>query len=574
MVQLIGNERVDDVPLILHQIEKINLSDLVDKFFPCNGNWQGISIGKVVSGWLSYIVSEGDHRLNQVEPWAESIQETLKLKLDPEVSRLDFSDDHLGRVLDYLSKDEQWDAFEGELTGHTMRVYDMMPACVRIDTTTAIGHRDVTSEGLFQFGHSKDYRPDLPQVKISQAALDPMGMPVSTTVVSGNRSDDPLYVPEIKKVQQYVQQSGLLYVGDSKMAALETRCYIAKSDNHYLCPLSEVQVSKGKLAELLAPVWSGAVQLSQVSSPKVKLIEASASSEKSELNSEWIAEGFSLTREQSFESEGAEFVWQEKWWVVHSFKHGERQKKHLDQRLEKAKVAIAALNETGRGHKKLSVDETVAAVQKILKSYRVESLLKVDYDESTQTIHKRAYGDKPARSVTETTATVRAGLEQEAYKQAVQLMGWRVYATNNRDMSLQDVVYGYRNEYLIERCFGRYKGESLGLTPIYLASDDRVKGLVRLLSIGLRIFCLLEFSVRCALEKEQQQLEGMYAGNPKRSTAQPTAELLLRAFRGITLTIMEINGVIQRFIAPLSNLQKRILQLLGYSDTIYLALTG
>jgi transposase len=242
--------------------------------------------------------------------------------------------------------------------------------------------------------------------------------------------------------------------------------------------------------------------------------------------------------------------------------------------LEKAKVAIAALNETGRGHKKLSVDETVAAVQKILKSYRVESLLKVDYDESTQTIHKRAYGDKPARSVTETTATVRAGLEQEAYKQAVQLMGWRVYATNNRDMSLQDVVYGYRNEYLIERCFGRYKGESLGLTPIYLASDDRVKGLVRLLSIGLRIFCLLEFSVRCALEKEQQQLEGMYAGNPKRSTAQPTAELLLRAFRGITLTIMEINGVIQRFIAPLSNLQKRILQLLGYSDTIYLALTG
>ncbi len=68
MVQLVGNERVDDVPLILHQIEKINLSDLVDKFFPCNGNWQGISIGKVVSGWLSYIVSEGDHRLNDLDP--------------------------------------------------------------------------------------------------------------------------------------------------------------------------------------------------------------------------------------------------------------------------------------------------------------------------------------------------------------------------------------------------------------------------------------------------------------------------------------------------------------------------
>jgi transposase len=130
------------------------------------------------------------------------------------------------------------------------------------------------------------------------------------------------------------------------------------------------------------------------------------------------------------------------------------------------------------------------------------------------------------------------------------------------------------NAYLIERCFGRYKGKSLGLTPIYLASDDRVKGLIRLLSLGLRILCLLEFSVRCALEPDQQKLPGLYAGNPKRATTRPTAELLLRAFRGITLTIMEINGVIQRFLSPLSELQQRILKLLNCPDAIYLALTG
>ena len=88
-------------------------------------------------------------------------------------------------------------------------------------------------------------------------------------------------------------------------------------------------------------------------------------------------------------------------------------------------------------------------------------------------------------------------LDTEAYKQAIQLLGWRVYASNDLELSLIEAVYAYRNEFLIEQGFGRYKGKALGLRPIYLASDQRVKGLIRLLSLGLRILCLLEF--RCAL---------------------------------------------------------------------------
>ena len=139
---------------------------------------------------------------------------------------------------------------------------------------------------------------------------------------------------------------------------------------------------------------------------------------------------------------------------------------------------------------------------------------------------------------------------------------------------LKKVVYGYRNEYLIEQGFGRYKGKALGLRPIYLASDERVKGLIRLLSLGLRILCLLEFSVRTQLQAQQQELPGLYAGNSKRATQQPTAELLLKAFRGITLTVMDIDQVRQRFLSPLSELQQRILQLLDTLDEIYLSLIG
>ncbi len=551
MAHLMANERVDDIPLLLNQMEKLTLSERADEHFKQPGNWQGLSLGKVLVGWLSYLLSQGDHRLNQVEEWASGLHSTLTTCLAPTVRSLDFSDDRLERVLDQLGDDVQWDRFEGALNRYTVRVYDLRLSCVRLDTTTSSGYRDVEGEGLFQFGHSKDYRPDLPQVKISQAALDPLGLPVSTTVVSGNQSDDPLYIPEIKKVQKSLQRSGLTYVGDSKMAAIATRFYIAHSQNYYLCPLPETQVSKADLAELLAPVFRQEETLTQVVSPD-------ATDDPPEL----IAEGFTLTLPQSVEVEAAPFTWREQWLVVRSFKYAERQQKSLDNRIEKATVALNQLNLTGRGHKRLSALETEAAVNRMLQRYRVKDLVQVAYETTTQTTHKRAYGDQPARTLAETRVTVKPILDPEAYQKATQLLGWRVYASNDLALSLSAAVYGYRNEYLIEQGFGRYKGKALGLRPIYLASDQRVKGLIRLLSLGLRILCLLEFSVRTHLEADQQSLAGLYAGNPKRATHRPTTELLLKAFRGITLTIMEINQVRQRFLSPLSELQQRILQLL------------
>lgn len=573
MAQLIANERVDDIPLLLSQMKKLGLSEVVDEHFAAHGNWKGLSIGQVVMGWLSYILSQGDHRLNQVEGWASKLTTTLQTSLDPAVRSLDFSDDHLATVLDQLSDDLQWEHFEGELNRRTVRVYDLSVETIRIDTTTASSHREASAAGLFQFGHSKDYRPDLPQVKISQAALDPLGMPVSTTVVSGNRADDPLYIPEIKQVQKSLQQQGLLYVGDSKMAALETRGYLAQSQNHYLCPLPEVQVSKADLAELLAPIFRGEEPLVPVASPPMRP-NASGSEAAAEPEPELIAEGFAIMMPQSLATGAEPFTWREQWLVVHSFKHGQRQQKSLDNRIENAIEAVAGLNLTGRGHKRLSVDETLAAAERILQRYRVQSLLQVDCETTTETTHKRAYRNHPARTLTETKVQVKAGLDPDSYEQTQRLLGWRVYVSNDLNLTLTAAVYGYRNEYLIERCFGRYKGKSLGLTPLFLASDQRIKGLIRLLSLGLRILCLLEFSVRSALESDQQGLPGLYAGNPKRASARPTAELLLNAFRGITLTVMEINGSLQRFLSPLSELHQRILQLLGGNDDVYLALTG
>ncbi len=70
---------------------------------------------------------------------------------------------------------------------------------------------------------------------------------------------------------------------------------------------------------------------------------------------------------------------------------------------------------------------------------------------------------------------------------------------------------------------------------IFLANEDRIIGLMFLLTIALRCFTLIEFQVRQSLQTLQTHQVGLYTGNPKRKTERPSAEQLLKAFVGMTL---------------------------------------
>ena len=194
-------ERIDDLPLLLAQMERMGIRELLDRHFPVHGHWLGLSLGWTATLWLTHLLSEGDHRLNQVEPWAAAHLTTLRQCTAQFVDRLDLTDDRLAAILRALADDHHWAAFEYALTSRLLRVYDLAAAPVRLDMTTASSEQLVTPDGLFQFGYSKDRRPDQPQVKIALAALDPLGLPLVTTVVPGNQGDDPLYRPLIKRVR-------------------------------------------------------------------------------------------------------------------------------------------------------------------------------------------------------------------------------------------------------------------------------------------------------------------------------------------------------------------------------------
>jgi len=349
------------------------------------------------------------------------------------------------------------------------------------------------------------------------------------------------------------------------MASIGTRTHIVSGGDFYLCPLNAKQAPPEQLIEYLQPVWDGKQELTTIDY------------DYADRKTREIAEGFELKIIQKVEIDNKEISWEERQLVVRSFAIAQTEEKYLRERIQKTSDALEQLKIPGRGKKKLtSSDEWESAVAAILKRYRTSSLFEFNIQTKQVQKVKRRYLERQPQTVEEISFNLDFKINEDSVIQQVQLLGWRVYVTNKTEtqLTLKQSVRAYRDEYLTERGFARLKGFPLSLTPIYLQREDHVTGLIRLLSIGLRVLTLLEFQVRRNLETNKEKLPGLYVGNPKRETAHPTAELLLAAFKEITLILIEVKNEVYAHLTGLSPLQQRILVLLGFPITIYTQLDG
>jgi transposase len=562
------HEMMDDIPVLMHVMkEQMGLGKLLDEQRPRHGNWSGISEGDVLVTWLAHILSTGKHYMSHVEEWAGKRLNTLSGMLKREIRPTDVSDDRLADVVEHLSRDTIWVPYERGVTQQLIRVYELKPKQVRLDTTTASAHGQEDSI-LFQFGHSKDHRPDLRQLKLMAASLDPLGLIAGTAVVPGNSADDGLYIPMIEQMRETVGSSGMMYVGDAKMSALNTRAHIQSTDNTYLTPLALI----GQVPEMLHG-WVEAALDGQVKLNPLYDVQPQDGGKPI-----LLGRGYGLLREQlGQDTTGAEVRWSERVLVVYSPQHAAAQEKGLQQRLTRALDELHALTPPpGRGRRQFT-DETQlrAQAQSILKRQRVDGLITLTYKLEIIQKSKRAYAGQPAHTQETQRFVLTARRNTPAIRAQIQHLGWRAFVTNasRRDLPLQAAIQAYRDEFLIERNFARLKGRTLSLCPLCLKRDDHVIGLTRLLTLAARVLSVVEFQARQKLQKLKRTLTGLVPGQPKRATALPTAERLLESFDQIILTVAHVgNRILHLTVTPLSKLQQDILFLLNCPSTLYIQL--
>jgi transposase len=564
---VIITERVDDVAFLIGQMVKMGLPEVLDHHIPRHWTQRGLSWGWTAVIWLAYIVTEGDHRKVSMETYLKGMHHTLSRLTAQAIEPLDLSDDRLSHLLQHLSKPAYWHQIERELNARSITIYDLSQDVIRCDATTVSGDHEVTAEGLFQFGHSKD-DPTRPQIKVMMGSLDPLGMPLSTDVLSGERADDGLYIPLMERLRTGVKTTGLLFVGDCKMSALETRAYLARHHDFYLSPLPLTGTTAEAMdAWITAGVTQGeAGELARIVRTNDRGHEVLA------------AEGYEFARTCCAPVGEAE--WRERVLVVRSPMHAHQQAAGLETRLRHAETKLAALTPPrGRGKRQITDEATlVEAIDLILTEHRVDGLLSVawekEVEQKTQYVGRgRGSLSREKRVIQKTRYHITHIARQEDKIAALsQRFGWKAFVTNAvpKRLSLQEAVLCYRNEYRVERIFNRLKSR-VHIAPLFVKLNDQIEGLTYLLTLGVRVLTVTEFVLRRSLEHAQASLPGLHPENKQKVTDKPTAERILKAFSDVSLTIIKnaAGEEILRRLTPLSGVQEDILQRLGLGTALY-----
>jgi transposase len=187
------HERIDDIPLLLGFLEKMQLPNILEKHLGSHHLHEGIANGHLACIWLSFILSQASHCKVHVQEWAANRTHLFQTLLDQPFRPIECSDDRLSILLRRLH-DADWNALEADLWKASCEVYEIPVEQCRLDSTTSYGYHTVEPDGLMQYGHSKDHRPDLPQLKLMAAAALPSGQTIACDIVPGNSADDPLYL--------------------------------------------------------------------------------------------------------------------------------------------------------------------------------------------------------------------------------------------------------------------------------------------------------------------------------------------------------------------------------------------
>ena len=180
--------------------------------------------------------------------------------------------------------------------------------------------------------------------------------------------------------------------------------------------------------------------------------------------------------------------------VVYSHSLATRAIHGQQQRINQAQTALAKL----AAKPTLDQDKLSYQVENILKRYRVKDFFSTTIEEEILEKTRHVGRGRPSKnSPTQQVNSLRFLLcierIDDAIKEAEALAGWRLYVTNAvaAELTLSQSVMYYRDEWLLERGFHRFKRGSLPALPIYFQNQNRITGLMFLLNIALRVFTLI-----------------------------------------------------------------------------------
>ena len=431
---------------------------------PPHPNREGLSYGQLVLLFLTYVLHMRTHRLSSMVEWVANHRWGFFRATGWAIHPKEATDDRLGDLLMVLGSDEKrgYD-LQRELGHHLIKAYALPSNVARYDTTTFsvyhVPQEDGTAAGgVLAKGHSKDKRPDLLQFKQSLGTLDPAGVPLLTETLDGQVADLPLYLPAWQRMTETIGHTQFLFVADCKAAALETRALIHHKAGKYLFPLPMT----GKVPEILEQQ----VKNPPIAPEPIALAEPPAENGAPRV----VGRGFEIEKPVTATlPNGQKQMWTERWLFTQSDALSQREQKTWQKRLQRVETQLTKLKPKAEEN----ADALTVRAQEIVKRCKMMDIITIQVHE-TVTPEKRYIGrgrpgpNRPFQLLEVRHLHLTFERNQSALAQVLTLAGWLLYVTNVsvERLSLSRAIDYYRDQWLVERGYHRFKGGSLPALPL------------------------------------------------------------------------------------------------------------
>ena len=284
---------------------------------------------------------------------------------------------------------------------------------------------------LRRLGHSKDHRPDLPQVVIG-LAVTREGIPVRVWVWPGNTNDQSV-VAEVKRDLTGWRLGRTIYVVDSGFSGQDNLRHLRSAGGHYIAGMK---------------LRSGMPQTEQALSRQGRYRQVKDNLRVKEVR---VGDGDAAER----------FI------VCHNPAEAERDRARRKQRIKRIEGELARL--TAQRQRAKTKTERNA-------HQRGECAL---HDHKTLSRYLRQ------------TKTGRLVLDREKVAAEERLDGKYLLATSDPSLSAEDVAIGYKQLLEAERSFRDLKGTLL-LRPVFHRKDERIQAHVLICFLALVIIRVAE----------------------------------------------------------------------------------
>ncbi|MBI4640017.1 MAG: hypothetical protein HY731_04950 [Candidatus Tectomicrobia bacterium] len=166
--------------------------------------------------------------------------------------------------------------------------------------------------------------------------------------------------------------------------------------------------------------------------------------------------------------------------------------------------------------------------------------------------------EAPYEEVTRSRWAVEYHWREEEINKAELLGGYVPLITNDAELTTQQTLTAYKEQYQPELRFKWLKGAGI-FAPVLLKTPKRIEAFFFVVGLVLQLFTLIERQAARQITQRGEPVRGLKPNNLKDS--RPKTEAILEAFRKVTVThVVFADQSAEVVLSPLSPLQRCLLQ--------------